>query len=63
MSVYTYSQVLVWDNLGGGVKVARNQKITVTDPATGAVAAGLTQAGQPVPYVTSDSNGRAAFSA
>jgi len=61
VTVYTYSQVLVWDNLGGGVRVARNQRITVTDPATGAVAAGLTQSGQPVTSVTSDGDGHVTF--
>ena len=62
MTVYSYSRILVWDSLGGSVKVARNQRVDVTDPATGATAAGLTVNGQPVSYVTSDSDGHVTFS-
>jgi hypothetical protein len=63
VTVYNFTQVLVWDNLGGSVKVARNQRVNVTDPSTGAVAPGLTVNGQPVSFVTSDSNGHVSFAA
>jgi hypothetical protein len=63
VTVYNFTQVLVWDNLGGSVKVARNQRVNVTDPSTGAVAPGLTVSGQPVSFVTSDSNGHVSFAA
>jgi hypothetical protein len=45
------------------VKVARNQRVNVTDPSTGAIAPGLTVSGQPVSFVTSDSNGHVSFAA
>jgi len=61
MTDYRFTKVLVWDNLGGSPKLARNQRVTVTDPDTGAVAAGLKVNGQPVPYVTTDSTGHVDF--
>ena len=36
MTDYRFSRVLVWDNLGGSVKVARNATVSVSDPDTGA---------------------------
>jgi len=60
---YSFSLVLVWDNLGGAVRLARSQNVSITDPATGATAAGLKVNGQPVSQVTSDANGRASFTA
>ncbi|NUO36647.1 MAG: hypothetical protein HOQ27_16505 [Dermatophilaceae bacterium] len=63
MADYSFSLVLVYDNVGGVVRLARNQKVSVTDPATGATAAGLKVAGQPVSFVTSDAKGRATFTA
>ena len=63
MTDYRFTKVLVWDNLGGSVKVARNSRVTVTDPGTGVTAAGLKVNGQPVPWVTSDSSGHAEFTA
>ena len=63
MADYSFSLVIVWDNLGGSVRLARNQRVSITDPATGATAAGLKVNGQPVTYVTSDGKGRASFSA
>ena len=60
---YSFSMVIVWDNLGGAVRLARKQKVLITDPATGATAAGLKVNGQPVTTVTSDGNGRVTFTA
>lgn len=60
---YAFFDVLVYDDLGGAVRLARNaQRVMVTDPATGLTAAGLTVSGQPVPWVTSDAHGAVSFS-
>ena len=61
MTVYTYSVVPVWDNLGGNVRLARGQIITVMDPTTGLTAPGLEQNGSPVAVVTADNGGVALF--
>src|SRR5690242_5559487 len=58
---YTYSRVTVWDNVGGAVRLARNTRIDVTDPSTGAADPGLKQNGQPVSWVTTDKDGHATF--
>lgn len=61
MTDYRFTRVLVWDNLGGGVKAARNQTVTATDPTSGVAAAGLKVSGQPVSSLTSDSSGHVDF--
>lgn len=61
MTDYAFYEVAITDQSGGAVRLAPNARITVTDPATGLTAAGLTQNGQPVPYVTTDGKGAAAF--
>ena len=62
MADSTYRKVLVWPvGAGGAVKIAPNQRITVTDPKTGLTPTGLKQQGQPVPWATSDANGTALF--
>lgn len=63
MTVYNFTSVVVWDNLGGTVKLARRQHIGATDPATGLVAAGLTQDGQPVTDLVTDTMGHVTFTA
>lgn len=61
MTVYNFTNVVVWDAAGGGVKVARRQRVDVLDPATGLAAPSLTQNGQPVSWLTSDDSGRVTF--
>lgn len=61
MAVYNFTRVVVWDNLGGTVKVARRQIVQVLDPNTLATAAGLTQDGQPVSTVVTDTKGSVSF--
>jgi hypothetical protein len=58
---YVFEEVLVYDRLGGVLQLARNAKVTVTDPDTGAVAPSLKVDGQPVSWVTSDANGQASW--
>ncbi|GAA2037309.1 hypothetical protein GCM10009740_31330 [Terrabacter terrae] len=61
MADYSFFVDAVYDSLGGVVRVARSARITVTDPATGLTAADLKQQGQPVPWITSDGKGGAAW--
>lgn len=61
MTDYAYTHVLVWDNLGGAVRVAANTRVNVTNPTTGVADSGLKQNGQSVTYVVSDSTGHATF--
>ena len=64
MTTYGFHSVLVWPiGVGGAVKLARNQRINVTDPATGLVPAGLKQDGQPVSWLTSDASGEVDYTA
>lgn len=55
-----FDLVLVWDNLGGAVRINRGGRATVTDPATGALVT-VVQDGQSVTTVTADENGRVSF--
>lgn len=55
-----FDLVIVWDNLGGAVRVNAGGKATVTDPATGALVP-VVQDGQSVTTVTADRNGRVSF--
>ena len=65
MTVYSFTHVLVWDNLGGSVRYARGQRIEALDPTTcspsaptvGDVAPGLTQGGASVAWLTSTPSG------
>jgi hypothetical protein len=57
---YSFSPTLTWD-LGGSMQLARSQRVDVLDPATGTTAPDLKQDGQPVSWVTSDTDGVAAF--
>jgi hypothetical protein len=61
VAVYSFHRVMVWDNLGGTVRLARNVRVDVVDPGTGAVPTGLTQGGQAVTYLTADSAGLVEF--
>lgn len=61
MTAYPFHKVSVYDQLGGVVRLARNSRINVTDPDTGLVAAGLTQGGVSVQWVTTDAFGTADF--
>jgi len=61
VAVYSFFEVAVYDQLGGVVRLARNARITVTDPSTGATAPALKQNGQPVSWVTTDDKGGAAW--
>ncbi|MER7070978.1 SGNH/GDSL hydrolase family protein [Terrabacter sp. NPDC000476] len=63
MTVYSFASVLVWDSVGGAVRVARRQAIDVTDPNTGLTATGLAQNGVPVASLTADESGRVTFTA
>jgi hypothetical protein len=58
---YAYTHVLVYDNLGGAVRLAANIRVDVTNPTTGVVDSGLKQNGQSVTYIASDSTGHATF--
>jgi hypothetical protein len=58
---FAYTQVLVYDNLGGAVRLAANTRVNITNPTTGVADSGLKQGGQSVTYVTSDSTGHATF--
>jgi hypothetical protein len=58
---YAYSRVLVYDNLGGAVRLAANTRVNITNPTTGVGDSGLKQGGRSVTYVTSDSTGHATF--
>lgn len=62
MTVYVFDEVAVFDSYAGGLQLARNARITVTDPDTGAVAPDLTQDGQPVTAVTTTVGGAAVWS-
>ena len=61
MADYQFHRTTVYDQMGGVVRVARNVRITVTDPVTGNPAVGLKQNGQPVSWVTTDGNGSASW--
>lgn len=61
MTDYPFHKVAVYDQLGGVVRLARNSRIDVTDPATGLVAAGLKVSGLAVSFVTTDALGQADF--
>lgn len=58
---YDFYEVAITDSVGGIVRLAPGKSITVTDPGTGATAAGLKQNGQPVSTVTTDAKGAAAW--
>lgn len=55
-----FDLVIVWDNLGGGVRVNAGGKAVVTDPSTGALVT-VVQDGQSVTTVTADGDGRVSF--
>lgn len=55
-----FDLVLVWDNLGGAVRVNAGGRATVTDPVTGDLVT-VVQEGQSVTVVTADSDGRVSF--
>jgi hypothetical protein len=55
-----FDLVIVWDNLGGAVRVNAGGRATVTDPATGDLVT-VVQDGQSVTVVTADANGRTSF--
>ena len=55
-----FDLVLVWDNLGGAVRVNAGGRATVTDPVTGALVT-VVQGGQSVTTVTADADGRVSF--
>ena len=55
-----FDLVLVWDNLGGSVRVDSGGQATVTDPPTGNPLP-VVQNGQTVTTVTADRNGRVSF--
>lgn len=57
MTDYRYMEVPVWTDRGGRPWLARNTRVNVLDWVTGLAAPGLTQNGQPVSYLTSDSQG------
>lgn len=61
MTDYPIHLVAVYDQIGGVVRVARNSRIDVLDPATGLVAAGLKVGGVSVSFVTTDASGQADF--
>lgn len=55
-----FDLVMVWDNLGGAVRVRRNGLAQVIDPSAGTPVT-VTQDGQPTSVVRSDANGRVTF--
>lgn len=55
-----FDLVIVWDNLGGAVRVNAGGRAAVTDPTTDA-AVTVVQDGASVTTVTADSNGRVSF--
>lgn len=55
-----FDLVLVWDNLGGAVRINAGGRATVTDPSTGDLVT-VVQDGQSVTVVTADENGRVSF--
>lgn len=61
MTEYRFSEVAVWTDLGGTPRLARRQRVDVKDWATGLPAPDLTQDGQPVSYLTSNSQGTVTF--
>lgn len=63
MAVYHFTQLIVWNNLSGAVRVAAKVRSkTLVDPLTGLVPT-LTQGGVSVGYITADSLGRVTFTA
>jgi hypothetical protein len=58
---YVFSKVLVYDSLGGAVRLARGATAYVLDPTTGLTAPGLKVAGIPVTVVVAGHDGAATF--
>ena len=62
MTVYAYSKVAVYAELGGAIRLARNARSFVTDTVTG-LPVDVTQGARVAPYLDSDANGIADFTA
>ena len=62
MTVYNFSKVAVYAELGGALRLARNARSFATDPVTGAPV-NVTQGAFTAPYLDTDSSGIADFTA
>lgn len=62
MPTYHFSNVAVYAEIGGALRLARNARVQVTDPTTGAPV-NVTQGGVTGPYLTTSPQGIAEFTA